>query len=55
VVVVVDHDELRISNNNTEVDKDHVDNLTKNEQISSIGDRKVEKCSTILTYLKYFH
>jgi hypothetical protein len=45
---VVDHDKLHVNNNHTEVEKDHVDYLSKNREISSsIGDdQEIEKSST---------
>jgi inner membrane protein involved in colicin E2 resistance len=45
---IVDHDKIHVNNNHKEVDKDHVDYLSKNREISSsIGDdQEIEKSST---------
>ncbi|GAU43318.1 hypothetical protein TSUD_390170 [Trifolium subterraneum] len=45
---VVDHDKSHVNNNHTEVDKDRVDYLSKNREISSSisDDQEIEKCST---------
>ncbi|KAK2393144.1 WAT1-related protein [Trifolium repens] len=45
---IVDHDKIHVNNNHKEVDKDQVDYLSKNREISSsIGDdQEIEKSST---------